>query len=365
MKPNTLLYPKPSDTHFRDLLAQNGDNADDAMAEDVESEEASRAELFRDRERRRSELFNEQQSGVDGEEEGDGSAWSAPLVGISVIEDQAEMKANMATVAEQAGIVLNDPGVGDFAGEDPTTKPERKRKDAPINVDGSGEPVPKKEKTKKHVTFNAPSEQQDVEMDGGEADTNGDSYKLGAFRTEATTGPSQRFKRPDQNGNSDGHQHHHSNGNFHNNKPFRNNNAGNQVPPTQLTDPETDRRITFEFNAMIVKAFMTNPPHPSDTPLTRADQLRHALQILTYCESLKVQAARYGSFPFWMGIYHLELDELDEARSCFDRCIKKDTWLMPDFRLRKMYGFDALPQTRRRHKFQVGILIRYHRNITY
>ncbi|KAJ3047407.1 hypothetical protein HK097_011550, partial [Rhizophlyctis rosea] len=46
------LYPKPADTHFRELLAQDSMDTDET-AEDLEIEEARRSEMYRDRERRR------------------------------------------------------------------------------------------------------------------------------------------------------------------------------------------------------------------------------------------------------------------------------------------------------------------------
>ncbi|KAJ3047060.1 hypothetical protein HK097_000272, partial [Rhizophlyctis rosea] len=265
----------------------------------------------------------------------------------------AEMKATMASVAEQAGFPFSEPGVGDLGGEETASKPERKRKDGPSSSPvEEEEPAPKREKSKKHVSFSGPViNQQDVEMGDNQTDTNGASYKLGAYRTETPTGPTQRVDHRAHTKFAE-RQHHHQQ---HNNPQRRPYNAGN-VPSTPTgADPETDRRITFEFNALAVRAFMTNPVHDPSTPLTRALQLQHVIKILSYCEHLKVTASRYGSFAFWMGVYHLELDELERARECFDRCIKKDSWLMPDFRLRKMFGYEGIPQARRRHKFQVCV----------
>ncbi|KAJ3035603.1 Structural maintenance of chromosomes protein 3 [Rhizophlyctis rosea] len=97
---------------------------------------------------------------------------------------------------------------------------------------------------------------------------------------------------------------------------------------------------------------MTQPHVPTGVTLTRADQLRHVIHYLSECEELKVQTSRYGSFAFCMGLYYLELDDLENARASFDRCTKKDTWLEANKRLRRVYGFHAVPQTRHRHKYQ-------------
>ncbi|KAJ3038767.1 hypothetical protein HDV00_000342 [Rhizophlyctis rosea] len=262
------IYPKPNDTHFRELLVQEEEdeaNEEEMTPERRREEEQKARERFADRERRRQALLRESQTEPD-EEAGDGSAWCAPIVGIAVIEDHAEY----GLPEEQGG--------GEDGMEVETEAAMAKRKNLP------SEDLPL---TKRHCSI--PPNPDEIS-------------------STSAAGP--------------------------------------------LGDPEIDRRNTFYFNALVVRAFMTQPDVPLGTTPTRVDQLRHVIHNLSECEELKVQASRYGSFAFWMGMYYLELEDLENARAAFDRCIKKDTWLEANKRLRRVYGFDAVPQTRRRHKYQ-------------
>ncbi|KNC99098.1 uncharacterized protein SPPG_06042 [Spizellomyces punctatus DAOM BR117] len=123
------------------------------------------------------------------------------------------------------------------------------------------------------------------------------------------------------------------------------------APTKTSAEIEEDKRRTFAFNAKLVSAFMTTPSTPH--PPTRKNQILHVLENLYDCKNIKHPAFRYGSFDFWSGIFHLELDDLDAASEHFHAAVTSDKWLKPNRWLRNTLGIDAVgPVGRYRHKYQ-------------